>query len=166
MTTLTLPGDIPGLLRVCSPVILPGGHGRGVVVAIDSASTTVQSTESAGMPMLCRADLMHLSLIDATGRAHAAWWLGAQLGVEHHGGVARYAHTEATEYGPDGQTLASETNFVWGLGCEAYDILTPDLEALIDDLDWDDARTLPDGSFWIEAEVLRRFVLHVAGRTA
>jgi hypothetical protein len=148
MTTLTLPGDIPGLLRVCSPVILPGGHGRGVVVAIDSASTTVQSTESAGMPMPCRADLMHLSLIDATGRAHAAWWLASTLDVFAPDGSGGWACGGREWYPADSCPH-------WGSPVSA-----------LNGLDRHDDTRLPDDSRIVDAEALRRVVLHVAGRSA
>jgi len=67
---LTLPGTIPGLLRRGSPVI----HAllwSGVVHEVAESSAVVCTT--------CYAmrDLA-LDLTDATGRAHAAWWLAEQ----------------------------------------------------------------------------------------
>lgn len=84
MTRLALPGTIPGLLRRGSPVVcLHDGEvlSRGVIVKAFSdgalmawANTTSDGGDYAGGEPLDWGCL-HLDLTDATGRAHAAWWL-------------------------------------------------------------------------------------------
>ena len=67
MTDLTLPGDIPGLLRRGSPVTHVDGS-RLVVVELDGDDAKLPSGWAF-------TRLLELDLSDATGRAHAAWWL-------------------------------------------------------------------------------------------
>jgi hypothetical protein len=81
------------------------------------------------------ADLA-LDLTDATGRVHAAWW--------------------AQENTPHGQ--------VWQMHDPVCRFYVPHGFHGCVDLDPNDPRTLPDGSRWVDAEALRRVVLHVAGQ--
>ena len=81
MTDLTLPGSIPGLLRRGSPVL--EGATECVIVSIGDV-------DDAGVPYAMAAECvaehvnccplgdLSLDLADATGRAHAAWWLSAR----------------------------------------------------------------------------------------
>lgn len=71
MTRIPAQG-IPGLLRVCSPVQTEWG--AFVVVAIEGDQYTIQSRESAGMPVPVRAEFLALDLTDPTGRWHAGRW--------------------------------------------------------------------------------------------
>ena len=79
---ITLPGSIPGLLRRGSPVIGSGKFAgrRGVIVDASLGGSHVvvafeaTATADASGEWLPRAEL-DLDLTDATGRAHAAWWL-------------------------------------------------------------------------------------------
>lgn len=84
MSDLVLPGTIPGLLRVCSPVVGIATGDRGTVYGLcapDHRGPVVQvvhngsgrSEAMGGLP----ASIFALDLTDATGRAHAGWWLDA-----------------------------------------------------------------------------------------
>ena len=144
---LTLPGDIPGLLRRGSPVwraravgglrcvCLTGAEGTAAVVLAarsDKCTEWYKSTE------------LVLDLSDPTGRAHAAWWLDSQprqYGTCWSGFIASPRPQVAAQLGS---------------------VVGP--SELFADLDPDDLRTLPDGSRWVDTEALRRIVLHVAGR--
>ena len=150
MSELTLLGTIPGLLRRGSPVISRDEYGvflyDGVVCGTDDGGLVV-ANDNARWP----ADLsdVALDLTDATGRAHAAWWLcGATSGVwsPQTKGVWR-----VTWLDPHGSGMRLSRVFP---GAD-------DLRYL--DLDPNDSRLLPDGSRWVDAEALRRVCLHVAG---
>ena len=96
-----------------------------------------------------------LDLTDATGRAHAAWWVAEALGMTAPaylswidrgewwlcgGGIRRFGVMQVqTPIGP------------------LFDLLVPGLA----DLDPNDPRTLPDGSRWVDAEALRLVCLHL-----
>jgi hypothetical protein len=93
MATDTLPGDLPGLLRRGSPIILQTGAGtaRGVVVgpSVDVpggwevAWTQVESTGGSILDD-CPSAALALDLTDPTGptgRVHAAWWAWRTWGV-------------------------------------------------------------------------------------
>lgn len=84
---LLIPGSIPGLLRRGSPV--RRGNGRGTVTHLSEHGWVIVHDDpllydhdgpgfSAGS-----GDVRHcgwaLDLHDATGRAHAAWWLADRL---------------------------------------------------------------------------------------
>ena len=156
---LTLPGTIPGLLRRGSPVTHIDGS-RLVVVELDGDDAKLPSGWAY-------TRLLDLDLTDATGRAHAAWWLGgvgASLHLacdghrrwELHGGERpRESACRAWEgIGPDARRLRGvPPEYGW----DAEDV--PALATL----DPADPRLLPDGSRWVDAEALRRVCLHVAG---
>jgi len=150
MSDLTLPGTIPRLLRRCSPVIKDGWTGGAVVAKVRDLSVVVVSEDGPSWPFAQPASL-RLDLTDATGRDHAAKWL------------ARHVST-------DGEPIAAwmvrpMLGDQWGLRvatdrCPAGRTWTLDYK--ISDLDCSDDRRLPDGSRWVDAEALRRVVLHVA----
>ena len=75
----SLPGEIPGLLRRASPVVIADAF-RGVVVEDPSGcSSTLVTVERDEDTMGLRLEMLHalaLDLSDPTGRAHAAWWVG------------------------------------------------------------------------------------------
>lgn len=85
--TLTLPGDIPGLLRRGSHVLAVWGE-EAIEDGEYSASGVVLSTRDVGGVLVAHCgwddgdadqsaaiDTLHLDLSDVTSRAHAAWWL-------------------------------------------------------------------------------------------
>ena len=74
---LTLPGTIPGLLRWCSPVI---NLDRRCIVH-NSAVHNGYGRINIGADVVVLPEEVALDLTDATGRAHAAWWLAATLGM-------------------------------------------------------------------------------------
>lgn len=86
MSTLTLPGIIPNLLRRGSPVTLrPRVYGEvtlmhgGQGVVHDAARGVAVVDTFGGSPRVVRygREDVALDLADPTGRAHAAWWLVA-----------------------------------------------------------------------------------------
>lgn len=74
----TLPGDIPGLLRRGSPAY---GRRGGKLVVLSPTSGAVGHALISDMKrsFLARLAELELDLTDPTGRAHAAWWVGARL---------------------------------------------------------------------------------------
>lgn len=165
---LTLPGTIPGLLRWCSPVAVPG-YGCGVGVVVDRPSgreswvrVLMQCDDDGPSPQ--ERKRVFLDLTDATGRAHAAWWLAGTFAGEmkrqsalsvwrHREGAGRAWRLEGAA-GSERRFLARYT------GC-SFDVVVLTLS----DLDPSDDTRLPDGSRRVDAEALRRVVLHVAGVT-
>lgn len=90
MLDLTLPGTLPDLLRVTSPIVLQTGSGlaRGVVVGPAMDLAAPGSWEVAWTPL--EGDLgatlddlplsaLHLDLSNETGRTHALWWAGVRV---------------------------------------------------------------------------------------
>jgi len=90
----TLPGDIPGLLRRGSPILYTEALIPGVVLAliaeelgefsdppILSVALFGQHVVKDGCIDIVWRDRRHLTidLTDPTGRAHAAWWVGARI---------------------------------------------------------------------------------------
>jgi len=144
MTTepLTLPGSIPRLLRRGSPVTYNGG--AWLVVAMGEWDNGDEGVQIAriGEHTVCPIDFTALDLSDPTGRAHAAWWL-----LQNPGFAGRILSMS-----PLGVSAW------WWYRSGVY------MHAVTADLDPDDSRLLPDGSRWVDAEALRRVVLHVAGR--
>lgn len=153
---LTLPGTIPGLLRRGSPVLdrgVPGVYLRSVQ-GDDFAKIGLLHGEVGMLPL----SLVELDLTDATGRAHAAWWLDQKC--DRHGTWAGAAlwHVRRGDLSDDEVT--------WG---PYWTSRPPDLKCLaayccrsLADLDPGDCRELADGSYWTDAEALRRVVLHLA----
>ena len=167
---LTLPGTIPGLLRKCSPVNVDG-RGSGVVVdkpgdKVDWFRVLCDGCEDE--PDAESRSCVHLDLTDATGRTHAAWWLAGQPGAswtlssdgyrrwEIHGGE-RPRESVSRAWEGIGAAMRAMRGPAPAYGWDAEDVPT------LDDLDPDDDRRLPDGSRVVDAEALRRVVLHVAG---
>ena len=175
---LTLPGTIPGLVQMGSRVVRLDGIGGPplrdhiggpllpsytVVEVFDDYLWIARTRECLG----CEAGQVAMDLTDATGRAHAAWWLGgvgASLHLacdghrrwELHGGERpRESALRAWEgIGPDARRLRGvPPEYGW----DAEDV--PALATL----DPTDPRLLPDGSRRVDAEALRRVCLHVAG---
>jgi len=159
MSDLTLPGDIPGLLRRGSTVLAFRYAGETPAICLGATYTPdgnigdwvhiVVNGHADAHP----ARSVALDLTDATGRAHAAQWLGSQRGLS--GGMAADLRRSIGS----GIVLS-----VWAPGWSSAVWTPADVPALAG-LDPNDTRMLPDGSRWVDAEALRLVCLHVAGRT-
>lgn len=160
---LTLPGSIPGLLRRGSPVVY-SARGREYAATLCEQrrfalgrDEIVYDVHRVGVPPeVSPYDTLDvppdLDLSDATGRAHAAWWT-------LQSGRAAYIGSAALIWMLPGVLDEALRTTYWGLLPALFD------PALLVHLDRDDERALPDGSRWVDAEALRRVVLHVAGVT-
>ena len=71
---ITLPGSIPGLLRRGSPVWTGWNDGAVVVRVWPDGTAAVMADHGESWLRVLLSELA-LDLTDATGRAHAAWWL-------------------------------------------------------------------------------------------
>ena len=69
----TIPGDLPGLLRRGSPVI-HAAFGAGVLRDPALSDCLFERGRAGSEP-----GRLLLDLTDPTGRAHAAWWVGARI---------------------------------------------------------------------------------------
>jgi len=184
MRDITLPGYIPGLLRRCSPAML----GRTKFTAVGAGLAPLDADETArllaigvpvedtagpvaaiagadGMFRRCPERMLALDLANATGRAHAAWWLASNFDLESATGCwhwGAYPHCRDCR------------NIVWSLitsndGClatfgtkyECDDPIVDERVPSLAHLDPNDPRTLPDGSRWVDAEALRLVCLQV-----
>ena len=182
--SLTLPGSIPGLLRRGSPCILASGQdspaywldGRAVTLhalADDMASAACDGLET--VVHVAHAALL-LDLSDATGRAHAAWWLATWL-CDTLGRIAQRPDTCSTPrlcWRMPHRLRAERNKYrsLYLLGFRGFADQQPPRSEAVDprcvipglaDLDPRDRTPLLDGSRWVDAEALRRVVLHVAG---
>lgn len=156
--TLTLPGTIPGLLRRGSPVWHPrlGAKTPCVVVACHTNDRTAR----VGYPWpidgedgdTWALDALDLDLTEATGRAHAAWWL--DTACDRAGTWCGALGWRFRQYSEVEWRFGPWSSLPDGYTCRA-----------LADLDPSDPRLLPDGSRWVDAEALRLVVLHVAGVT-
>lgn len=153
---ITLPGDIPGLLRRGSPVLVPasarippGPHEYALVDGedIDSDGWWVW-TSGRGRALVAPAHIW-LDLTDATGRAHAAWWLASH--------AKNWPHTQADA------AAWCRLGDAWAIGPVHYWPMSHVAFAGINPLD---PRLLPDGSRWVDAEALRLVCLHIAGASS
>lgn len=174
---LTLPGTIPGLLRRGSPVFWRDEQTTYVVAWVgpwpdsdtvdDGAIVLAAPASSPCLGVEDSSGNFALDLTDATGRAHAAWWLGG-VGASFH--LACDGHRRWELHG--GERPRESALRAWeGIGPDArrlrgvppeYGWDAEDVPALAT-LDPADPRLLPDGSRWVDAEALRRVCLHVAG---
>ena len=162
----TLPGTIPDLLRRCSPVLVTfEAHVSiagvvllpGVVAVRDGGLSDIYEVGESEFDDI-HPEQVALDLTDATGRAHAAWWLGGVGASFHlacdghrrwelHGGERpRESALRAWEgIGPDARRLRGvPPEYGW----DAEDV--PALAAL----DPNDPRILPDGSRLVDALAL------------
>jgi len=173
---MVLPGTIPGLLRRGSPVAwrIDGEtiEAAGVVLRVLSNGRSCAVAAHMDDSLLERDKLplphLDLDLTDATGRAHAAQWLALrEVPQSHHLDPAAVSWSPAPAQAscgwaihwlaraPGSRTLTGS----WWTGVHS----SPVPRDLLADLDRDDARCLPDGSRVVDAEALRRVVLHAAG---
>lgn len=168
---LTLPGTIPGLLRRCSPVAImrDGGKVSAFGVVVDQPSDRVtwvrvlRDHDDEG-PSPWDRDCVALDLTDATGRAHAAWWLAGTFAgeMERQSALSVWRHREGAgrAWRLEGAAGSERRFLARYTGC-SFDVVVLTLS----DLDPNDDTRLPDGSRRVDAEALRRVVLHVAGVT-
>ena len=75
---LTLPGDIPGLLRRGSPVLYRDEESWWTVLYVDDDEACASPGDEAVIGLWGMLDDFALDLSDPTGRAHAAWWVLGQ----------------------------------------------------------------------------------------
>lgn len=179
LANITVPGTIPGLLRRGSPIVLlteyldsyfraPAGSGGVVSFKNDErawVALTASGTREDAFLEVAALDCIALDLTDATGRAHASWWLARQQ-PSYHWPRHQPIETVAFLAGSYGWCLAgmSESHRGWGYPGKVgqhVGILPPKLPCL-DGLDPRDPRTLNDGSRLVDVEALRRVVLHTA----
>ena len=146
---------------------------RGIVIEVMSPEAGPMSAVEVGYfdndpkkrgSMAWTARSVTLDLADATGRAHAAWWLAGQRGEQNPVEAAwRFVPEQAAQEmsSIDGSHfgMIEYEPALWMCGASGW---TAD-EGPLSDLDASDDRRLPDGSRWVDAEALRRVVLHVAG---
>jgi hypothetical protein len=180
---LTLPGKIPGLLRRGSPVILHKRHypvdwgTRGVCGhKVRRAVWGVLWDLSWGEYSPTQRNKIALDLTDATGRAHAAWWLASHFGDKVAESLSAWWMGRDTSTCPTAPMVFRVTRPSWlpdGFGLTCWDgqgrrpgwspndamLEVPALATL----DPRDDLRLPDGSRWVDAEALRLVCLHVAG---
>lgn len=165
---LTLPGTIPGLLRRGSPVPHPrAADVPCAVVAVGARALIgypwpVNDEHADSWPL---SDL-DLDLTDATGRAHAAWWVAIRRcrdpqplsALWRSLGVSEERPSRGARWGLD--TADHQYTFcTWWAPRHEFNV------PAFGDLDPDDARLLVDGSRWVDAQALRLVVLQVAGVT-
>jgi len=164
---LTLPA-IPGLLRRGSPCFIGTGPNRNaatisqIIDAHGAEVTTVHREPHKRVSFCYTFQSLHLDLTDATGRDHAARWLAT---------LPQYARITGPNNDAPRWCRPYTGEQIWHLrsyGCAPFraEYDTPDPSIVVPsltDLDPDDDRRLPDGSRWVDAEAMRRVVLHVAG---
>lgn len=130
MTALTLPGDIPGLLRRGSPVLWSTNRGVVVYVPPIERQAVYCVLESDVITRECLYADIALDLSDPTGRAHAAWFIRDGL------------------IGVGWDQLLGESRITGDHARSAYEHAINCIDMLDDEID-----------------ILRRVVLHLAGRT-
>lgn len=188
MSELALPGTIPGLLRRGSPVVAarlirapgPRARSRDIVVkagtrgVVQTAGPDASVVAFEGIPdtLVVRNDALALDLTDATGRAHAAWWVASRFPEDFPAYVLAGTpiaapgvlwHCDPAMRGRNWVLATWNTNWcLYFTGRPMGLIKVRDVPPLAD-LNGEDPRLLPDGSRWVDAEALRLVVLHVAG---
>lgn len=99
---------------------------------------------------------LDLRLDNPTGRAHAAWWLAAQ--VKYWPDEPVYA-TAAWRRLPRRQRGVGIAGWAWGIAPTHW---WPDSHEAVAHLDPDDPRTLPDGTRIVDVEALRAVCMYVS----
>lgn len=175
---ITLPGNITGLLRRGSPVFWLDERTPWVVTwagpwpESDIDEGTIALVAPGSSPCIgqdCNATNLALDLTDATGRAHAAWWLESRHVLRRHwpyragayvsvGAMHERDKAGRCVYVNIGDVLYYVSRPVRRPGYLVSATTVPTLA----DLDPNDKTTLPDGSRRVDAEALRRVCLHVA----
>lgn len=153
---ITLPGDIPGLIRKGSPAFWLGEP--GIVTRVYDDGTAVL-WQDWGCDVWRALAEIGLDLTDRTGRAHAVWWLGTQ--VAQRPAVATWRMAD----GALRWWKMPWTSLDYGAGgAIGSEVFAPRDVPALSTLEPHDTRILPDGSRWVDAEALRLVCLHVAGR--
>ncbi len=170
VATLVLPGAVQGLLRPgTSPIVfmprqryqdaLRASGSRGTFLGLDSRgwAVCVFGEEVEAHPLSCIA----LDLAEATGRAHATWWLASMVMPQ---AVATIAWLWCM--GDGRWSLRSGDDWVTfrAPGSPEPSLRRPEVSALAS-LDPYDRRKLPDESWMVNAEALQLICLHVKGAT-
>jgi len=147
-------GGIPEIFRQGSPVVLnafalrhAGTRGTVHDIANHHASVALDGIEVVA---ICPLNALSLDLTEATGRAHAAWWLASQVKwwVEEPNYTTATWRRWANQGGFD---------FRWGLGPSHT---WPDDHVGFGSLHHSNETRLPDNSLWVGAESLRRICMH------
>ena len=170
--TPTLPGSIPGLLRRGSPVFYRDEESSWTVLCIDGDEVCAAPVGEVPLGLWGMCDDFTLDLTDATGRAHAAWWLAGALYPEcppTDGAAVAWQLFPGQQpssgwwlrYCARGDSSGSTTVSPTFSGRWNPRMWSQHIPALAP-LDPDDPRLLPDGSRWVDAEALRLVCLHVA----
>ena len=164
MSELTLPGSIPGLLRRCSPAMATRlthmgtkKGARGVIHGLRRRAVYSMAFNDFCIEPVQQSRI-GLDLTDATGRAHAAWWLAEQAKNWPDEPNYTTANWRCWKRGRGSHMTALYQ--VWGIGQYHY---WPCVYMALEHLEPSDPRLLEDGSRWVDAEALRLVVLHVAG---
>lgn len=156
---ITLP-EVPALLLEGSPVYVDrrGTLQRATYLGQDGEHRFC-AAKDRGMFILGEEPL-RLDLTDATGRAHAAWWLARKAGLDaSHGTIFRCRGNKSwTLHGSIGGQ-----HFTVYEGRKGSRKPDGTYVAGLLNLDPNDPRLLEDGSRWVDAEALRLVCLHVAG---
>lgn len=141
---LTLSGKIPDLLQMCSPVAKLVQAG-GVIVDVGPKGRVLTYWPETREPMeWVNPSEVFLDLTNSTGRAHAAWRLGAHHSISHRPDWIRKL---------GGWELWSYGGGMW----------YQDFEGPLADLDPNDPRLLPDGTRWVDAMALKLVCEHEMG---
>ncbi len=162
---LRFPGSVEGVLRRWTPITDEDGDEDGCVVWLEEDGRGLCYRSHLGRALAYPEEMPTpgVSLLNATGRAHLAWWLASR--------VAEIPCTAMWDGTPDG---SEDRVGIWRLryrslswpnhpactGCHPY---TPRLETYLSTLDPDDPRLLPDGSRLVDALALSLVARHVAG---
>lgn len=152
---LTL-SDIEGLFRRCSPVVDRFTGKRGVLAVQESPGVWRVIWDDQHGIGLRHLSTLALDLTDATGRAHAAWWLHKWARTQ--GMVVLLAVENALGLWLQAGWSDSDRRVFW----DSLD----DWLYLSGDLDPNDLRLLDDGGRWVDAEALKLVCVHVAGIAA
>jgi len=161
--SLTLPGSIPGLLRRGSPVFVGRKREPSVVREINACRGDGNAVGVWNGWLNAAIHLIALDLTDATGRAHAAWWL---MGLDYgHVRPLRGIASPFFDLAPAVVLTGHPQDAGWASAKVAGHIIGTIVPSLAG-LNPDDPRTLPDGSRWVDAEALRRVCMHAASLEA
>lgn len=158
---LTLPGQLPALFRLGSPVrdsdrsehcgvVLDAGPIHVSAVFFDELGTRDVHLPNCGGGL----ELLSLRLDDATGRTHATWWLESQFFTATPFGIWISNGDLSWDLHREGADNERFTAYVSDIGHHI-----PGLDAL----DLNDDRKLPDGTPWVSVEALRIVCMHYAG---
>lgn len=184
---VTVAGAIPGLIRKCTPVVGRHSGTRGVVVALQDDPERGPGAWVAetlgGTLQWVEMSKLDVDLTDATGRAHAAWWLAQRVKTRHGTSEETFHRIDLDpttarvvclphRFGGGAARLDGFCRkcceWGWGPTFVHQEHLLPYRNGEyagtheVGRLDPSDPRLLPDGSRLVDALALRAVVLHVA----